>query len=152
MVTLTLPPEPASVASARAYVDEALDTVGIGPGTREPAVLLTSELVTNGIIHGRTDVEVRLDITEDAVRVEVIDGGAGCPVPENARPDADHGRGLMIVSRLASRWGVQLSSGGTVVWFELRCSGAPSPRRSPSAVDAIAGQARRFFARISPRS
>jgi len=37
LVTLILPPEPASAASARAYVDEALDTVGIGPVTRESA-------------------------------------------------------------------------------------------------------------------
>jgi anti-sigma regulatory factor (Ser/Thr protein kinase) len=148
MVTLTLPPEPASVASARAYIDEALDTVGFGAAVREPAVLLTSELVTNGIIHGGTEVEVRLDITEDAVRVEVTDGGEeGCPVAEVAQPDADHGRGLMIVSRLASRWGVNLSKTGTAVWFELRCSAAPSPR--PSAFDALSAQARRFFGRTS---
>ena len=112
---------------------------GIGPATREPAVLLTSELVTNGIIHGRTEVEVRLDITEDAVRVEVTDSGKeGCPVAEDARPDADRGRGLMIVSRLASSWGVELSRSGTAVWFELRCSRTPSSRRSPFALGAIA--------------
>src|SRR3954447_3885961 len=150
MVTLTLPPEPASVASARAYVTEALDTVGIGPATREPAVLLTSELVTNGIIHGRTDVEVQLDITEDAVRVEVIDSGKeGCPVAEDVQPDADHGRGLMIVSRLSSSWGVELSRSRTAVWFELRCSRAPPPRRSRFALDAIAARARHLFGRVS---
>src|SRR5437868_5106719 len=76
-----------------------------------------------------TDVEIRLDITEDAVRVEVTDDGVeGCPVAEVVQPDAEHGRGLMIVSRLASRWGVELSGGGTAVWFELRCPRSPARR------------------------
>jgi len=149
VLTWTLPPEPASVASARAYVDEALDTVGIGSAMREPAVLLTSELVTNGIIHGCTDVEVRLDITEDAVRVEVTDGGVdGCPVAEVVQPDAEHGRGLMIVSRLASRWGVELSRSGTAVWFELRCPGSPARRERPLLLAAVK-HARRFVGRLA---
>ena len=148
-MTLTLPPEPASAASARAYVDEALDTVGIGSDMREPAVLLTSELVTNGIIHGCTDVEVRLDITEDAVRVEVTDGGLeGCPVAEIVQPDAEHGRGLMIVSRLASRWGVELSGGGTAVWFELRCPPSPARRERQLLLNTVAKHARRFISRL----
>jgi len=82
-------------------------------------VLLTSELVTNGIMHGHTDVEVQLDITGDVVRVEVTDGGDGCPVAKDVQPGADHGRGLMIVSSLATSWGVRLAAARTAVWFEL---------------------------------
>jgi anti-sigma regulatory factor (Ser/Thr protein kinase) len=148
MVILTLPPDPASVARARRYVSEALAAAGIDSATREPAVLLTSELVTNGIIHGGSHVDVRLDLAQDALRVEVVDSGCGCPVAEAVAPDAEHGRGLMIVSGLASRWGVELGSSRTAVWFELSCPRSPTRRERPRLLDAVVGPVRRFVRRI----
>jgi anti-sigma regulatory factor (Ser/Thr protein kinase) len=124
VVILTVPPEPASVGRARRFVTEALLAEGIDPAACSSAELLTSELVTNGIVHGRTEVQVRLDLTQQAVRVEVTDGGGGSPLAAQVPPEAERGRGLMIVSRLARRWGVASESGRTAVWFEVRPSGA----------------------------
>lgn len=150
MESITLPPEKASVSRARQYVSDALVAEGVGPATREPAVLLTSELITNGILHGGTEVELRLELTQDALRVEVADSGRGCPVMEAVLLDAEQGRGLMIVSRLASRWGVELASTRTAVWFELRFPRSRDPRHRREPLDAVAAKARRFIRRISP--
>jgi two-component sensor histidine kinase len=128
-----------------------LDAEGVDSAAAVPAVLLTSELVTNGVIHARTDLEIRLDLTLDAIRVEVVDLGGGCPVAEEAPPDADKGRGLMIVSNLATRWGVGLEADRTAVWFELRCPRTPTRRERQLLLDAVATQARRFIRRVTRR-
>ena len=151
MVTVTLPPEPASVSRARGFVRETLVAEGVDSAAAVPAVLLTSELVTNGVIHAGTDLEVRLDVAEDAIRVEVVDSGGGCPVAEEVPPDAERGRGLTIVSRLATRWGVALDAGRTAVWFELRSPRSPTRRERQLLLDAVATHARRFIRAAAKR-
>lgn len=88
---------------------------------RATLCLLVSELVTNAIRHcPAREAPVRLEATLGAghVRVEVRDRGAGF-VPGRLEPQgADGGYGLLLVDRLASRWGVEAAD-GTAVWFEL---------------------------------
>lgn len=83
------------------------------------AELLVSELVSNTVLHtsGAPLVEVRL--TDDLVRVEVYDTDAS--MPRRRVPDADSpgGRGLLLLDRIASRWGADPVDDGKVVWFEL---------------------------------
>ena len=56
-----------------------------------------------------------------AVRVEVADrSGTGVPQLRTASKDAEDGRGLGLVERLAARWGWRQRGGQTVTWFELR--------------------------------
>ncbi|MEU5184512.1 hypothetical protein AB0G49_31175 [Streptomyces longwoodensis] len=51
-----LAPEPENVAAARSFVRSALD--GADPDLVETAALLAGELVTNVVLHARTEAEV----------------------------------------------------------------------------------------------
>lgn len=112
------PPTAAAAATARRIVIGFLSPVTTEPVVRV-AVLLTSELVTNVVVHATTPF--RLDVVAQGavVRVAVSDGADG--VAEAAHPaDAEeHGRGLQLVEALASRWGTDGIVGGKRVWFEL---------------------------------
>ena len=95
--------------------------------TVEVAQLLTTELVTNALKHGRGDI--LLGITRDAcdLRVEVTDDGPGTPQIGAGGPDELGGRGLMVVEALASTWGVAgaMRPSGKTVWFCIRARRRP---------------------------
>lgn len=88
------------------------------------AKLLTSELVTNAVLHGQGQIVLRAQLDDDRVLVEVIDEGQGFEHEVRHRDFEDlHGRGLAIVETESSRWGIH--DGTTHVWFELE---RPGPR------------------------
>jgi len=87
--------------------------------TLDTLLLLVSELVTNGIQHGRSnrDDSITLDLgLNSTLRFAVVDRGQGFAA--RAARDRDGGWGLGVVERLADRWGVQRTQAGTRVWFE----------------------------------
>ncbi|MFJ3669043.1 ATP-binding protein [Streptomyces sp. NPDC090106] len=95
------------------------------PGRSEIAELLTSELVTNALIHTDHDAVVTATVDPRGLRVEVRDFVARRPrlrVP-NA-DDGTHGRGLILVQSLADAWGVRTHGVGKAVWFELDAGAA----------------------------
>lgn len=101
------------------------DWVGgqLSRATVEDIKLLVSEVVTNAVRHPSDSgpIEMRLAVRRGTVRVEVLDpGGDGFAKPRVATPppDALGGRGLLIVDRVATRWGVD-EGRPTRVWFEL---------------------------------
>ena len=116
----SLPSRPASAGLARHHVGGCCD--GLGRDLRDIAMLLTTELVSNAIEHGEGEIELVVTRPADRLRVEVHDRSSGRPVPRSADADSARGRGLLLVERLASEWGVQPSSvpGGKQVWFQLR--------------------------------
>jgi anti-sigma regulatory factor (Ser/Thr protein kinase) len=127
----------------------------VHPDVRETAALLVSELVTNSVRHAGlapTD-EIELAISVDGVlHVAVTDGGPGIsPAIVDGDLEAEGGRGLMIVSRLALRWGAERGRGR--VWFELelapvrRADGARAARDGRGAVPPSDGHARGASAR-----
>jgi anti-sigma regulatory factor (Ser/Thr protein kinase) len=78
-------------------------------------------------------VELQVWASDKVVRVAVTDQGAGFE-PQGRPTSGDRsGWGLMMVDRLADRWGVELGS-GTEVWFEMRRVGAPSPDGRAGAI------------------
>jgi anti-sigma regulatory factor (Ser/Thr protein kinase) len=88
------------------------------------AVLLTSEVVSNVILHagphGRgSEVVVGLNQTADRVRVEVGDSHARFPILGDGAVDKLSGRGLLLLDALADSWGVTPDGSGKVVWFEV---------------------------------
>jgi anti-sigma regulatory factor (Ser/Thr protein kinase) len=85
----------------------------------ECAGLLTSELVTNAVLHAGTPLCVTLHILPDRIRVDVADGNPSPPSLKDYGREAATGRGLTLFSTLASNWGVQAVEGGKIVWFEL---------------------------------
>ena len=116
MSALELPPSTDSVPVARQFARRA---AGDSAADVETLVLLVSEVVTNAVLHARSDIRLDVQPAAELVRVEVHDGGSGFKPASKPEPrGADGGFGLFLVERMASRWGVD-SRDGTRVWFEL---------------------------------
>jgi anti-sigma regulatory factor (Ser/Thr protein kinase) len=142
---LTLPGRVQEVRYARRFVRDML----AGRPCRELAVLLTSEIVTNSIVHSRSGhggkVTIVLIDFRTVVRVEVIDDGSD-HLPQVAAPGtdlADRGRGLRIVDEVALRWGHYRDDHGLTTWFELSDTpDAPPDRTDPAHCGPHPGQGR----------
>jgi anti-sigma regulatory factor (Ser/Thr protein kinase) len=117
-VRLALRPVPASAGIARRFVSSTLRGWGCD-ALVETAVLLVSEVVTNAVLHARSDLEVSVRLVDDEVRVEVTDGSPAEPQRRTAGQTATTGRGLALVEACARRWGVAERPGGKAVWFDL---------------------------------
>lgn len=116
---LALRPVPASAALARLFVERTLAEWGCD-AFLDASRLLVSELVTNAVLHARTDLELVVRLAPHGVRVEVSDGSPSAPVLRRYEDEAMTGRGLALVEELATRWGVDdRPQGGKAVWFEL---------------------------------
>ncbi|MEU6085045.1 SpoIIE family protein phosphatase [Streptomyces sp. NPDC047108] len=131
----TFEPVGRSVASARAFVRDTLQGWGFSDIV-DDAVVLTSELVTNAVVHAGTAAEVQCLRNERGVRVEVADRYPERELPlqstgrHHAHPDREGGRGLLLCGALASRWGVEYSATNKHVWFQLDLSERPAGTRS----------------------
>ncbi|MEU0482669.1 ATP-binding protein [Streptosporangium sp. NPDC006013] len=108
--------DPEVVGAARRLAREALVAWGISAVT-EDVTMVVSELVSNAVVHGRAPISLSLHRHGRIVCGEVTDHGAVWPAPLPAGPDAEHGRGLAIVTAYADRWGVESASQGKTVWF-----------------------------------
>jgi DNA-binding NarL/FixJ family response regulator len=113
-----LAPDLQSAGRARRFVDETLRRWDCGEQL-DVVTLLVSEVVTNAVVHAGTEVEVSVQLTDDAVRIEVVDHADTLPSPRDAEDDETSGRGLALVEAMASAWGVETRPGGKVVWFEV---------------------------------
>lgn len=118
---IRLEPHPRGASAARALVARLLSPVAPA-SVVETAVLLTSELTTNAVLHARGEVAIRVEVVGRLVRVEVTDHSSQTPALRVPRLDASGGRGLVLVEALSSRWGSRLVRGGKAVWFELSLS------------------------------
>src|SRR5262245_47794673 len=108
IVRAAYPADRTAVARARRFVRETLIGWGVDDAI-DDAVLLTSELATNAVIHARTPFEVICRAAGTSIQVEVVDGDATrvLPAPGNGDdPDRVSGRGLLMPIMLASEWGV----------------------------------------------
>ena len=135
VATAAYQPEPTAAAAARRFVRDTLQTWVIsgaatgGHGLVDDAVLLTSELVTNAVVHAGTPVEVTCKLTDGGVEVVVSDGHPARLVPEP--PENEHipaertsGRGLLLPAALASAWGVTYGQAAKAVWFRIGQQGS----------------------------
>ena len=98
--------------------------VAVPTPVRDDVLLLVTELVTNAVRHGDVGPErslsVKLERQRGWVRVEVADPGAWVePAPTVAGLDGGGGWGLVLVERIADRWGIANREDSTCVWFEL---------------------------------
>jgi hypothetical protein len=96
------------------------------PGMVEAARVCVSDVVANVLRHAKVPVlAVEVSVLGDRVIVGVLDGDPdGRPRVVEAAGDAESGRGLLLLERLAHAWGVSWTGGlaptGKRVWFELR--------------------------------
>lgn len=122
--TFELTPTARSIRSARRMVGQLL-LAWHAPHDREDAALLVTELVANVVDHvgGEATLSVELALSEDWLRIAVVDGSAVQPVVRALSRDEPRGRGLRMVEAIADRWGCEDHEGGKRVWFELRPPG-----------------------------
>lgn len=124
---LHLPAEPKSAPRARRFITEFCRVAELPAEVCENAALLTSELVTNAVLHGRTSATIEVHRPADTLRVSVRDDNPVLPPLGDDPPlSAESGRGLRIVSMLADRWGVEQLEGGKAIWFEVQVATSPS--------------------------
>jgi anti-sigma regulatory factor (Ser/Thr protein kinase) len=116
--SLELPAAAASVRDARHFVIGLLEQWGL-EGLVETAALLTSELVTNSVLHARTTIGVEVERTPDGVVVSVSDGSGFNPRRRRHSATATTGRGLDLLERLADSWEVVPTGSGKTVRFVL---------------------------------
>ncbi|MGR6973121.1 SpoIIE family protein phosphatase [Streptomyces cynarae] len=113
-----------SVASARSFVRDTLQGWGFADIV-DDAVVLTSELVTNAVVHAGTAADVLCLRSDDGVRIEVADRYPEREIPlqstavDMGSPDREGGRGLQLCAALAGRWGVEYTPTHKQVWFQL---------------------------------
>jgi anti-sigma regulatory factor (Ser/Thr protein kinase) len=106
--------EAETVREARDFVREHLVDTQVDI---DSAVLLTSELATNAVVHAQSDYNVTIRRSTGAIRVELRnDEPAMLPV---LSAPTDGGRGLHLVERMSSRWGTESDADHKLVWFEL---------------------------------
>ncbi|MER7807536.1 ATP-binding protein [Streptomyces sp900116325] len=114
----TLPRTPENAAAARELAHTALAAWGQDE-LIEDAVLITTELVSNAIEHGRMG-SMRVIITwptESFIRLEVVDRSKAIPMVRlDSNRDHIHGRGLLLVDALSDRWGTDLYRWSKQVW------------------------------------
>ena len=109
---------PEAASAARAVIREQL-AGRVDDSTLDDMQLLVSEVVTNGIRHGDGDIDLEVLLNDSRALVRCVDTGPGFD-PGSPAPHADGsgGYGLMLVDRLAKRWGVKRDH-VCCVWFEL---------------------------------
>ncbi|MFG2602321.1 SpoIIE family protein phosphatase [Streptomyces sp. NPDC048514] len=117
--TWRLPARDDAPARARSQVCALLRQWRIRDGTRDNALLLVSELVTNAVRFATGPITVRLIRSGHGLLCEVGDTGNGRPRLGRGGLLDDGGRGLRIVHRLTTRWGVRWTDTGKVIWAEV---------------------------------
>jgi len=124
-----LSPDAPSARQARRFVDETLRRWECDD-LLDTVELLVSELVTNAVIHARSEVDVSVQLLADRVRIEVADQSREGIRRRPLTADGSSGRGISMVESLALAWGVTPHRAGKAVWFEVA---RPSPDGGPGA-------------------
>ena len=125
---LTLPGLPEHVRDARHFVAR---LTGAGHANADAALLLTSELVTNAVLHSKSGlpggtVDLAVATRAGCLLVSVTDNGSDTGLPKaGGDPGGEHGNGLLLVGSLADDWGYSSQSDRTVVWFRLGARPGP---------------------------
>ncbi|MFJ1702488.1 ATP-binding protein [Kitasatospora sp. NPDC088346] len=113
------PADLVAVGEIRHRLRAALSRWGV-PELADTAELLTSELVTNALLHTGKGAVLEAVLTPgQRLRIEVQDGTTRLPGRRAPAEWATSGRGLLLVESLADDWGVHLRGDGKVTWFEL---------------------------------
>ncbi|HSK55134.1 MAG TPA: ATP-binding protein [Jiangellales bacterium] len=137
---LDLPASPRSVPVARRLARRTAGAAGLPEDKSDVLQLLVSELVTNAVVHARTEIRLHVMVTAEQIRIEVCDQAGLQPRLRTHSVSATTGRGLRMLKVLASSWGVdELEGGGKMVWATLPVDGLPSDQTLAERYDDLAG-------------
>ncbi|MFC4105969.1 ATP-binding SpoIIE family protein phosphatase [Micromonospora zhanjiangensis] len=118
--SIEVPAEPTAPGRVRHWMSDQLAAWGVPEQVIGSAVLCTSELTTNALLHAGTAARVEIDLSPERLLVSVADSGTRGRVTR-ARTDAlsSRGRGLGLIEQLSDAWGTDPTVRGSTVWFEL---------------------------------
>lgn len=116
---LGLPPRPSSCVTARHAIRTFCDDHQID-ALADHAELLVSELVTNAIEHCRARITLLAICQAGQLTISIRDDGVALPFrPMTVDLEAESGRGLYLVDKIAGAWGTLTHADGKSVWFRL---------------------------------
>ncbi|MGC9666882.1 SpoIIE family protein phosphatase [Planosporangium sp. 12N6] len=129
-----LPADHSSPGAARAVVRSVLAEVDL-TSVLDEALLLTTELATNAVVHARTALDLEVVADDGSITVTVMDFRTG-PITHNRKPPngsprpadqiEERGRGLLLVDQIATYWGTLHHPDGKGVWFRLNRPASPA--------------------------
>ncbi len=118
--TMVVAAEPTSPSRVRQWMARRLREWSVPEPVIGAAILCTSELTTNALLHAGTPAQVHLDLTADRLLVSVADTGTrGRVIRAHADSMSSRGRGLGLIEELSDSWGTDPTVRGTTVWFEM---------------------------------
>ena len=118
--TMLVPAEPTGPSRVRQWMTTRLREWSVPEPVIGAAILCTSELTTNALLHAGTPAQVHIDLSAERLLVSVADTGTRGSVTR-ARTDAlsSRGRGLGLIEELSDTWGTEPTVRGSTVWFEM---------------------------------
>jgi anti-sigma regulatory factor (Ser/Thr protein kinase) len=135
---LALEPTPRAPGEARRWVRDRLAALGRTELT-EQAELLTSEVVTNAVLHAGTPIRLLLRPDAGGVRVDVQDGSTAQPVRRHHSSLSAVGRGLALLDELAGSWGWSPDGQGKSVWFLVTPDSPDRDGRNDARLESALG-------------
>jgi serine phosphatase RsbU (regulator of sigma subunit)/anti-sigma regulatory factor (Ser/Thr protein kinase) len=122
--TMLVPAEPTGPSRVRQWMTTRLREWSVPEPVISAAILCTSELTTNALLHAGTPAQVRIDLSAERLLVSVADTGTRGSVAK-ARTDtlSSRGRGLGLIEELSDTWGTDPTVRGSTVWFEMLVPG-----------------------------
>jgi anti-sigma regulatory factor (Ser/Thr protein kinase) len=117
---MAVPAEPTAPSRVRRWLADQLAAWRVPESVISAAVLCTSELTTNALLHAGTPARVEIDLSPERLLVSVSDSGTRGTV-SRAHTDtlSSRGRGLGLIEELSDTWGTDPTVRGSTVWFEI---------------------------------
>jgi serine phosphatase RsbU (regulator of sigma subunit)/anti-sigma regulatory factor (Ser/Thr protein kinase) len=122
--SMLVPAEPTGPSRVRQWMAARLREWAVPEPVIGAAILCTSELTTNALLHAGTPAHVHVDLSAERLLVSVADTGTRGSVTR-ARTDtlSSRGRGLGLIEELSDTWGTDPTVRGATVWFEMLMPG-----------------------------
>jgi serine phosphatase RsbU (regulator of sigma subunit)/anti-sigma regulatory factor (Ser/Thr protein kinase) len=118
--TMLVAAEPTGPSRVRQWMTTRLREWSVPDQVIGSAILCTSELTTNALLHAGTPAQVHIDLNAERLLVSVADTGTrGSVIRAHTDAMSSRGRGLSLIEELSDSWGTDPSVRGSTVWFEI---------------------------------
>lgn len=107
-----------SVPAARLFLRRTL-TAWRADDYEWAASQVLTELATNAVLHARTTFVVEITLADERLRLCLLDGSPRIPLMRHHSENATTGRGLGLVTSIATEWGTEMRTDGKTIWVTL---------------------------------